>query len=50
MDKIEVFYCNKNIRLYNGDCLKIMQHIPTETFDMVSMGGCIIGVVCKMHK
>lgn len=35
MDKIEVFYSNKNIRLYNGDCLKIMQQIPTETFDMV---------------
>lgn len=35
MDKIEVFYSNKNIRLYSGDCLKIMQQIPTETFDMV---------------
>ena len=50
MDKIEVFYKNKNVKLYNNDCLKIMRQIPTETFDTVSIGGCTIGVVCKMHK
>ena len=35
MDKIEVFYSNENTRLYNGNCLEIMQKMPAETFDMV---------------
>ena len=35
MDKIEVFYSNESTRLYNGNCLEIMQKMPAETFDMV---------------
>ena len=30
-----LFYKDNNIRLYNGDCLKIMQEMPANTFDMV---------------
>ena len=36
MQDIKEIYYNKNgVRLYNGNCLEIMQKMPDETFDMV---------------
>lgn len=31
----QCFHRDKNYRLYNGDCIKIMQGIPDATFDMI---------------
>lgn len=33
--KNSLFYKNNNIRLYNGDSLKIMQDLPEQIFDMI---------------
>ena len=31
----KVYYSEKNIRLYLGDCFKILKNIPDNTFDMI---------------
>ena len=32
---MEVFYKDKNIRLYQGNCLEVLKSIPENTFDMI---------------
>ena len=31
----EIYYSKNGVRLYNGDCLKILKTFPDNTFDMV---------------
>lgn len=35
MEKLTSFYTEKNIRLYQGDCLELLKKIPDNTFAMV---------------
>ena len=30
-----MFYRDKNIRLYQGNCLEVLKSIPENTFDMI---------------
>ena len=31
----KIYYSEKNVRLYLGDCFEILKNIPDNTFDMI---------------